>query len=271
MVTFMLTCILRYPITKLSFVLFLCNAVEISAYTVQVRSDTAEFIFTVSAPVTIEENDSCFMNKLKLRNGSDVTSASFTPRYPGTCNTSRDSTTVRASLDPRDYSSALQFFLSLNTNYIQSIPSLEQEFVPGYDLLPIEEPIGAEVFIRNSERLYLSSFDVNLRLNQVILHFTGFVDANTLITSLFTLRSVRTSNSVNLASSSLRVQSNYARSICISLTTDILIEMMNKSICTTSAIDCASSFPSNLVHSIDGSTVAAVDANGATFNVSVQL
>ncbi len=141
------------------------------SYSVRVLDDTAEFTFIFSSPVTITGEDECFLNKVRLRDGVSQASALFVPMYPGSCSETELSSSITATMDSRDFISALQFFTSSQSDYIQNPPNLEGRFLPGYSLLPIGNPLLVSQLIFNTSSPHLLSFEVDLEANKLLLHF----------------------------------------------------------------------------------------------------
>lgn len=198
------------------------------------------------------------MNKLSFISSNNRSSPSallYTPFYPGTCVEADSSRSITAYLNPRDFPSSLNFFLTLNMMFILSVPSLEQNFVPDFNLYSIRDPLMASELRRNAEDPRISSFDVDLKSQRILLHFSDFVNISTFSISEFSLISVQNSTSVTLVSSWLMAAesgSSFVRTICIRISDMDFEAMTNYSVCTTSADDCGSYFPATLVSSFNG-------------------
>ena len=214
----------------------------------QLLGDTAEFTITFSSPVTLTSNE-CFLNKLFLASNTNTSDQSFTlyqPLYPGLCQATNVSNIILAYLDPRDFRPTLAFFEAVETLNILSVPNMELEFLPLLPLLPILEPLRASALQPHLEPR-MESFDIDHNTNRVILHFTDYMDLDTLNASELVLTDPASGNMLFINASFVEADDVLVRTVCITLDNEYLYALQALSICSTIPDNCACFFSSDLI------------------------
>ena len=219
-------------------------------FVVQLLGDTAEFTITFSSPVILTSNE-CFFNKLFLASNANTSDESLTlyqPLYPGLCQATNVSNIILAYLDPRDFRPTLAFFEAVETLNVLSVPDMELGFLPLLPLLPIQEPLGASALQPHLEPR-MESFDVDHNTNRLILHFTDYMDLDTLNPSELVLTDPVSGNMLLINASSVEVRADdvLVRTVCITLDSEHLDALQTLSICSTIPDNCACFFSSDLI------------------------
>lgn len=221
------------------------------SYTVRLLGDTAEFVFTFSAAVNITSSR-CFFDKLLLGNDAmDNFFRAYQPLYPGICQTTDVSSVVMAILDPRDFRPTLEFFSSIQTLNILSVPRMELYFLPLIPLLPIRSPLRASELVHNPQPRMLS-FDVDYNTSQVVLHFNDYMDVSSLQPTQLTLIDPVSGNRLTLGVNtvaSVGLDDQLVRTICVTVDSESVASLWSMSICTNMADTCACYFTPDLVTS----------------------
>lgn len=227
----------------------------------QLLGDTAEFLVIFSSPVTLTSSR-CFFDKLLLANSNDTSDPLFLtyqPLYAGLCEATNASNVVLAYLDRRDYRPTLDFYASVDSVNLLSVPSMELDFLPLVPLLPIRTPIGASELMLNLEPR-VESFDVDYNTNRVLVHFTDYMDAFTFDPTELILINPENGTRLALSNESIPVglDDQLVRTICITLDSEDIAFLEAMSICSTVPDNCACYFSSRLVASHSGVTVQEV-------------
>ena len=237
------------------------------------EGDTAEFTFQMSAPITLD-NTRCFLETLKLTNTFNTSSENYTeyqPVYPGFCPDVNESTNVVAYLDPRDFTLSLPFFMSAETLFLLPTPGRDLDFIPFMSLLPFTDPLQVGRLVLNMDPR-LISFDVDRSRNRVLLHFTDYMDINTVrpeeLTFVDPFDTNRTYSLTGGSVDPVNVDSDHVRTVCLSLSAEDSERLQFFSICSTVAESCACFFEGSLVSSFSGVPVQSIPSH-VPFTVSV--
>ncbi len=220
--------------------------------------DTAELRLTFSSPVSISDEDPCFMNKVIFVH-ANLPSRRLQPLYSGTCNSASMSLTVTASLDIRDFISMLVTGL-LTT---QASSSMITSQVPVYNFLrgvnlSISTPLSPATFLAYSGiSTRLDSFDIDLDARKLILHYSDIILVSSFTTrNTFTLSVPNTALTHTLTPSSRPdgIFVSIVKSLCVTLSPADVLDLRSRSICTTYE-RCQASFTSSLVINYIGGSV----------------
>lgn len=223
--------------------------------------DTAQFTLNFSAPLTLNATR-CFFHKLTIVNSANTSSNSYSmyqPLYPGLCRDTVDSNIVIAYLDPRDFRLSLNFFSNVNTVNLISVSDLEIDFLPFVSLYPITDAIVASSLVLNRD-VRMFSFDVDWNSNRVILHFSDYMDFSSFESDQLVLIDPVSGSTHTLSGNSIPVWSadNIVRTICVTLSVEDIVGLIDDSICTTFPENCACYFSSDLASSHSSVPVQAV-------------
>jgi hypothetical protein len=158
-------------------------------------------------------------------------------------------------MDVRDFIQALPFQIlsSIDNSIIVTRGESSVDLVPGVSINPVVAPMSPAEFQLFTGRPSLISFDIDLSARQMLLHFDGLMDINTLDLTRLSLNVGTTDNGAALSSTISRVD-RYVTTVCVALSTADFI--LVASACATT---CSCSTAAGLIRDYNSNFVQLVN------------
>ncbi len=181
-------------------------------------STSARIAVTLSNEVTVN-NTGCFLDKLTFV--SESASTTFSPTFPGTCEfpDSGSGNIINGTLHIVDFAAALEQLILISGSASSIIVTGEsaRKFLPDLQVTEISSPQAPATFQAHRVPPLLTSFDLDLAANKVLLHFNSLVNAGTIRISRFIML-LGASPLSTVLSADLPTETNYVTTLCIPLT-----------------------------------------------------